>query len=59
MRSANAHGIEGLDVHDVKAAASVHQHLGKVLRVDDGVGRPRVGTGPGVGCSLGRRTSRR
>jgi hypothetical protein len=34
---ANARGIEGLGVHDVEATASVHQHVGEALCVDDRV----------------------
>ena len=33
----DAHGVEGVDVEDVEAAASVHQHLGEALLADDGV----------------------
>ena len=31
------HGVEGIDVEDVEAAASIHQHLGEALLADDGV----------------------
>ena len=34
-RSVNAHSIERLGVHDVEAAASIHQYLGEPLRADD------------------------
>ena len=37
-------GIEGVDVEDVEAAASIHQHLGEALLVDDGVDDERVAT---------------
>ena len=37
FRPGDAHGIEGVDVEDVEAAASVYQHLGEVLLMDDGV----------------------
>ena len=36
------HGVEGVDVEDVEAAASIHQHLGEVLLADDGVDDERV-----------------
>ena len=42
LRSGDAHGIEGVDVEDVEAAASVHQHLGEALLTDDGVDDERV-----------------
>ena len=38
----DAHGVEGVDVEDVEAAASVHQHLGETLLVDDGVNDEQV-----------------
>ena len=38
----DAHGVEGVDVEDVEAAASVHQHLGEALLADDGVDDERV-----------------
>jgi hypothetical protein len=41
-RSVDAHGVEHLNVHDVEAAASVHQHLGESLRTDDRVNHERV-----------------
>jgi hypothetical protein len=34
-RLVDAHGIKHLDVHDVEAATSIHQHLAKTLLVDD------------------------
>ena len=37
LRSGDAHGIEGVDVQDVEAAPSVHQHHGEALLEDDGV----------------------
>ena len=37
LRSGDAHGVEGVDVEDVEAAASIHQHLGEALLADDGV----------------------
>ena len=40
----DAHGVEGVDVEDVEAATSVHQHLGEALIVDDGVDDERVAT---------------
>ena len=38
----DAHGIEGVNVEDVEATASVHQHLYEVLLADDGVDDERV-----------------
>ena len=40
----DAHGVEGVDVEDVEAAASIHQHLGEALLMDDGVDDKRVAT---------------
>jgi hypothetical protein len=37
VRPINAHGIEHLNIHDVEAAASIHQHLGESLHIDDRV----------------------
>ena len=34
-RSVDAHGIERFSIHDVEAAASIHQHLGEPLHADD------------------------
>ena len=31
FKQGDAHGIEGVNVEDVEAAASVHQHLGEAL----------------------------
>ena len=42
FRLGDAHGVEGVDVEDVEAAASIHQHLGEALLVDDGVNDERV-----------------
>ena len=36
--------LEGVDIEDVEAAASVHQHLGEALLVDNGVDDERVAT---------------
>jgi hypothetical protein len=41
-RPVDAHGIKRLGVHDVKAAASIHQHLGKPLHADDLVNHKRI-----------------
>ena len=41
-RSVDIHGIECFGVHDVEAAASIHQHLGELLRADDWVNHERV-----------------
>ena len=42
MRLVDAHGIEHFSVHDVEAAASIHQHLGELLHADDRVDHERV-----------------
>ena len=43
LRPRDAHGVEGVDVENVEAAASVHQHL-ETLLADDGVDDERVAT---------------
>ena len=47
FRPRDAHGVEGIDIEDVEAATSVHQHLGEALLVDDGVDDERVATQSG------------
>ena len=42
LRPGDAHGIKGVDVENVDAAASIHQHLGEALLVDNGVDDERV-----------------
>ena len=42
LRSGDAHGVKGVDVEDVEAAASFHQHLGEALLADDGVDDEQV-----------------
>ena len=42
LQPADAHGIKGVDIEDVEAAASIHQHLGEALLTDDGVDDERV-----------------
>jgi len=42
LRPRDTHGVEGVDVENVEAAASVHQHLGEVLLADNGVDDERV-----------------
>ena len=42
LRPGDAHSVEGVDVENVDAAASVHQHLGEALLADDGVDDERV-----------------
>ena len=42
FRLGDAHGVKGVDVEDVESAASVLQHLGEALLVDDGVNNERV-----------------
>ena len=41
-RLADAHGVKRFGVHDVEAAASIHQYLGEPLRADDRVDLERV-----------------
>ena len=41
-RSVDAHGIECFVVHDVEAAASIHQYLGEPLHADDWVDHEQV-----------------
>ena len=36
-RSVDAYGVKRLSIHDVEAAASIHQYLGEPLRADDQV----------------------
>jgi len=42
LQSGDAHGIKGVDIENIEATASVHQHLGEALLVDDGVDDERV-----------------
>ena len=42
FQSGDVHGVEGVDVEDVGAAASIHQHLGEALLADNGVNDKRV-----------------
>ena len=44
LRPGDAHGVEGGDIENVEAAASVHQHLGEVLLANNGVDDKRVAT---------------
>ena len=44
LRLGDAHGIEGVDVENVEAATSVHQHLDEALLADNGVNDERVAT---------------
>ena len=37
FRPGDAHGVEGVNIEDVEATASIHQHLGEALLKDDGV----------------------
>ena len=36
------HELQGVDVHDVEAAASIHEHLGEASVADDGVDNERI-----------------
>ena len=47
LRPGDAYGIEGVDIENIEAAASVHQHLGEALLADDGVDDERVVTWSG------------
>ena len=47
LRLGDAHGVEGVAVQNVEATASVHQHLGEALLLDDGVNDERVATWSG------------
>ena len=38
----NPHELQGVGIHDVEAAASVHEHLGEAGVADDGVDNKRV-----------------
>ena len=44
LHPGDTHGIEGGDVQDVEATASIHQHLSEALLADDGVDDERVAT---------------
>ena len=47
LRSGDAHGIEGVDVENIEATASIHQHLGEVFLADAGVDDEWVATRSG------------
>ena len=47
LRPGDAHGVKGVDVENVEAAASIHRHLGEALLPDDGVDNERVATWSG------------
>ena len=36
------HELQGVGVHDVEAAASIHEHLGEAVVADDGVDYERI-----------------
>ena len=40
--SVDAHGVDHFGVHDVEAAASIHQYLGESLHADDQVNHERI-----------------
>ena len=42
FRPGDAHDVKGVDVEDVEAAASVHQHLDEVLLANDGADDEQV-----------------
>ena len=54
LRPGDAHGVEGVDVENVEAAASIHQNPGETLLIDDGVDDERVATQSG---DMGRMVS--
>ena len=41
----DVHGVEGVDIEDVEAATSIHQHLGEALLADNGVDDDHVAVG--------------
>ena len=47
LQSGDAHGVEGVDVENVDAAASVHQHLGEALLANHGVNDEQVASWSG------------
>ena len=47
LRLGDAHGVEGVNVQNVEAAASIYQHLGEALLADDGVDDKQVVTQSG------------
>ena len=47
LRPGDAHSIKGVDVENVEAATSVHQHLGEALLADNGFDDERVVTQSG------------
>ena len=47
LQPGDAHCVKGVDVEDVEATASIHQHLGEALLVDNGVDDERVATQSG------------
>jgi len=49
-RSVNTHSVEHLGVHDVEAAASIHQYFGESLWADNWVDHKRIS--PRVGDSI-------
>ena len=54
LRPGDAHGVEGVNVEDVEAAASIHQHLGEALLADDGVNDEQVASLMGTGIPIFR-----
>ena len=40
--SVDAHGVKHFSIHDIEAAASIHQHLGEPFCADDWVNHERV-----------------
>ena len=47
LQPGDAHGVEGVDIEDVEASLSIHQHLGEALLADNGVDDERIVTQSG------------
>ena len=45
QKNPGCYSIEGVDVEDVEAATSIHQHLGEALLADNGVDDDHVAVG--------------
>ena len=54
LQPGDAHGVKGVDIENVEATTSVHQHLGEALLTDDGVDDEWVATRSG---NVGRMVS--
>ena len=47
LQPGDAHGVKGVDIENVEATTSVHQHLGEAFLMNDGVHDKRVATQSG------------